>query len=173
MNSQQVLLAVFGVVLLIVAGYFGWRQLKLLRWLKDQPQLSLEDRIYYRRQAVRRLVGCLLLVVLALQIGGLFYWDVFGRLEQLSAVGDDAQARGVKLGPDDMTEEQKEFLRFAWNYIAFTVLTVLLLVVMAMLDVMSIRRYGMRHRRRISEDRRAMLERQLPNLRWNRSNGAG
>jgi hypothetical protein len=171
MSSQQVLLALFGVGLVIVAGYFGWRQYRQLQWLRAQTNLSLEDRIYFRRQIVRRLMGCLVLLVLAVQIAGLFYWDILGQLDRLSAIGDEARAKDVKLGPEDMKPEQREFLNFALTYLLVMALSILLLMLVAMIDVMAIRRYGMRHRRRIREDRRAMLERQLPNLRWNRSNG--
>ncbi len=172
MDSQQAFLIVFGTGLLAVAGYLGWRQVQQIHWLRGQATLSLEDRLYFRRQIVCRLIGCLLLAVLAVQIGGLCYFDLFGQLKQIGAIGDAAKEQGVKLGPEDMKDQDREFLNFSLTYLMVIVLVVLVLMLVALVDVMAIRRYGMRHRRRIREDRQAMLERQLPNLRWGRGDRA-
>ncbi len=175
MSSQQLFLIVLGVGLLLVAGIFGWRQVRMIGWLREQSHLSLEDRIYFRRQVVRRLLGCLLLAILAAQIGGLFYFDLFGRLDQIGAKGDqakaDAEAKGIKVKPEDLDDQDREFLNFGLTYLMFMALTILVMMLVAIMDVMAIRRYGMRHRRRIREDRQAMLERQLPQLKWGRGNG--
>ena len=60
---------VFGIVLVVVllgmAGFFGWRQLLTLRIVRTSAALADEDRRYMRRQAWRRLTCSVVMVVLA------------------------------------------------------------------------------------------------------------
>jgi uncharacterized membrane protein YfcA len=62
-------------VLLSLAGYYAWRQCRMLRGLGRSMVLGDEDRTYYRRQAWRRLVGCVFMVLIA---GFLGAWYVLG-----------------------------------------------------------------------------------------------
>src|SRR5204863_5194109 len=53
------------VVLLVLAGYYGWRQVQALRRLRSAGDLPQEERTYIRHQAWRRLFCCGLMVLLA------------------------------------------------------------------------------------------------------------
>jgi hypothetical protein len=151
------------LTLLGISFYYAWRQFKTLRWLRTQEQMMPEDRQYYRRQAIRRLIGCGLTLVLALLLIGIFALGVMEGLDRLIARGESAKKEGRVL-----TDEEEDFVRFSFKYVGVLMLVLLVLLVVVFLDLMAIRRFGMRHRKRIREDRRAMLMRQLPLLRRER-----
>jgi hypothetical protein len=162
--SELAFTALLAVVLLGTAAYFGWRQLQTLRRLRTETGTPAEDRNYFRRQAIRRLVCCALMVLLAgLMIGWFFlhphYQEVLRQLE----------ARGAEAQP---TDEQRGFLRFFACYCITLLLAVMVLIFLAAVDFSAIARYGMRHRRRLQADHRAELESQLARLRSQR-NGNG
>jgi len=160
---EQVFAIVLIFTLLGVSGYFAWRQFRTLQWLKTQPQMMPEDRTYYRRQVIRRLMGCGLTLILAGLLIGIFAFGVMAGLDQLAAQGGQARKDGTKL-----TEEQQDFVRFSFSYLGVLMLVLFVLLSVVFVDVMAIRRFGMRHRKRIRDDRRAMLMRQLPLLRRER-----
>lgn len=163
---QYVFSAFIVLALLALAGYFGWKQLQTGRWLRTQPQLPAEDRTYFRRQGYRRYFGCVLAVGLAGLFVGLLVFDIPSRLEEFATRGEEAKARGEANPP--MSDEERDFLGFSFAYIWGMIGVALALIVIAVLDLMAIRRYGMRQRRRIRADREAMLQRQLPLLRRDR-----
>jgi hypothetical protein len=145
---------------LIAALVLGYRQMIQLRRLKGQEaQLSEEDRVYYRWSTRRRVTGCILLLVLAAMLAGLYLFDIAAGLEDLAAIAEQARGTGQK-----MTPEQRAFVYRSMIYVGTLLLVVCLLLGLASWDILAIRRYGMRHRQRIRDDRRAMLERQLPLL---------
>lgn len=152
-------------VLLLLAGYFGWRQVQTLRWLKTQEQMPPEDRVYTRRQCFRRLVGSVLMVSLAGLIGGYFLLEI--RLERLLDMSAQFKAHGQDV--PSLTEQDRDFVILGLGYVGLIALLLFGMLVLAFLELTAIRRFGMRHRKRIHEDRRAMLQRQLPLLRRSRN----
>ena len=148
------------LALLGMSLWFAYRQVEMLRWMRSEPQMLPEDRRYYRAQVVRRFIGCGLTFVLACLLGGMFVFGVLDGLDRLSALGDQARQDGTHL-----TEEQWDFMRFWWSYVLIIMLVLFVLLVLGFADLVAIRRFGMRHRKRIREDRKAMLMRQLPLLR--------
>jgi ABC-type Fe3+ transport system permease subunit len=151
-------------LLFLLAVVFAWRQVQALRQLKTLENLSTEDRSYFRRQALRRLFGCALMFVLAAMMLGLFVFDILTGLDSLVEAGKKAKADGGTI-----TEEQEDFFRYCVNYVIGMALLLLLLLIVAFVELGAIRRYGMRHRKRIRDDRRAMLQRQLPLLHRERN----
>ncbi len=164
MNSLSPLIAWLIVLFVLgVAAYFARQQVQTLRHSRRED-LSPEDRRYFRRQVWRRLFGCALLVAIAVLIA-LSY--VTGQEERIDALGDQIQAQ-VAAGERQLQPEQAALRRFyAWYWI--TVLLLLLaLIGVATVDMLAIRRYGLRHFRKIRDDRRAMLEQHLAELRRER-----
>lgn len=150
--------------LLCFSGIFAWRQVQTLRWLAEKENVSPEDRTYYRRRSYRRLVGCLLTAVLAALFVGLFAFGIMQELDRLVDAAKGAQAEGRTLSP-----EEEAFLAYGLRYVCAIGVVVLALLALAFVDLLATRRYGMRHRKRIQDDRRAMLQRQLPLLRQERN----
>ena len=154
----------FIVILLFLSGWFGWQQIQNLRKLDHRGQLSTEDYSYFRRQCYRRLIGCFLTALLAFMLIGWYIFGVGDRVDQLASRVGEAHAHGAKLQENDLQPHEKADLWFGWNYVMIMCLVVFAWMGVACMDLMAIRRYGMRHRKRIRDDRMAMLRRQLP--RW-------
>jgi hypothetical protein len=154
---------VAGIVItaaLLAALLLGWRQAKQWQWLRaNDIALSAEDRSYHTWSIRRRFLGCLLLLSLAAMIYGLYAFNISSGLEALMNEGDQVRGTGINL-----TDEQREFVYSSMRYVGAMMIVLLALFVVAAWDIHAIRRYGQRHRQRIRDDRRAMLERQLPLL---------
>jgi hypothetical protein len=148
------------VVLFGVAGFTLWLQMRTLRQL-PQRQLPDEEMRYLRWQAWRRLAtsGLLLLLAILFVIALAFQGNP---AQQLA----DEQAAAREAGEElPLTPEQKRFARiWGWNWIAI-LLALFLIVLLVAIDFWSIRRYGLRERRKLNEDRRAMMQRQLHRMR--------
>lgn len=157
--EQTVAWIVVGVTL-VAAFSLGYRQLHVRTWLKaNEVSLSPEDLKYHRWSIRRRLAGCVLLILLAAMIAGIYWFNIASGLEELMAQGERAKTTGEKL-----TAEQEAFLYSSMRYVISLLLVLMLIFFLVGWDILAIRRYGIRHRQRIRDDRRAMLERQLPLL---------
>jgi hypothetical protein len=164
-NSLSPLIAWLLVLIILgIAAYFARQQFRTLRGLKLQEGLAGEDRSYLRSQAWRRLVGCLLLVAIAGLLSG---WYLTGQDAGIDALGDQLQAQKAA-GEPVPRPEQEQAKRFYLYYLIVVLLLLLALVLVAAIDFIAIRRYSRRHFRKLYDDRRAMLERQLAELRRER-----
>jgi hypothetical protein len=153
---------------LAVAGVFARQQVITLRGLPERAELSQEDRTYFRRQAWRRLVGCVLLVAIAAMMS---VWFLSGQHIRIDEVGDDIQAR--RAAGQQLTPDQERAQRFFAYYWILVLSLLMVLVILAAIDLNAIRRFAARHVRQIRDDRRAMLERELAELRRQRGLGRG
>ncbi len=162
---QKFLGAVLILPLLVASLLFVRQQWRTLQWLDAQEHLPREDRQYYRWRSYRRLVGCGLMLALALLLIHFFFFGVMDRMDELVARSDEARAGGLPL-----TAKEEADAYSLLTYVGVIALLLFVLLAVAFVDLMAIRRYGMRHRQRIREDRQAMLQRQLPQL-WRDRNG--
>jgi hypothetical protein len=162
---QQIVVTVVLIALLGgLAGYFAWRQIQTLRDLREDDNLPSEDRRYFRRQAWRRLVGCGLMMLLLGLFGGTFFFE--GAVAQFAEERQAAREQGPE---PEFSPEQRLLMKFYGGYWIAILLLVLGLVGIAFVDLLAIRRYGQRHFRKLQEDRRAMIERQVARLRQERN----
>lgn len=158
---------VFGValvvVLLVLAVFYAWRQILLLRRV---PNSGSDESRFQRSLAVRRLVNSGLMVVLALLLAGALVF-----LEQPAQdLADQQDARELAGKDTKLAGAEKEFARaYSIYWIAF-LLVFLAVVVLAGADLVAIRRYAVEQFRKLREDRRAMIERETARLREERSN---
>jgi hypothetical protein len=153
------------LVLFALGGYFGWRQIQTLRKLPAQESLARDDRRYILTQVWVRLTSCFLLIVFAGMLAGTY----------LS--GQEQQARELSQQKKDdnqnLTDEQKQFGQRWLAYWLVMILILFVVVCLAFYDLFSIRRFGLRHYRKIQEDRRAMIERQVALMRTQRNGHDG
>jgi hypothetical protein len=157
--AEPILGALIVVVLVVLAVWFGQKQIEVLRDRPAVDNLVPEDQRYVRRQAWRRLVGCGLMLALA---GLLTGWYLFGFHEfanELLALPEPVDGRSVR------TPEQDQMLRYCLYYFIGAIAVLLGMLGVAALDLLSIRSYALRHHRQIMADRRAMIERQVARLR--------
>jgi len=160
---------IFGVLLVIVllgmAGYYGWRQVQALRDMRrGGDNLPVEDRRYARNMAWRRLLGSVLMLLFAGLLIGSFTLEEPAK--ELGEQGEAALANGEEFVP---SQEQSDFRDFYVKYWIVALLVLLAIVTLAALDFFAIRRFGRRHYRQIQEDRRAMIEREVSRLRGQRN----
>jgi hypothetical protein len=158
------IIVILVTLLLGWAGYSAWRQVQTLRALPDAENLPPEDLRYMRNQAWLRLTGSGLMVTLAALLALSFI--VEKPAQALLDEGDAARARGEE--PAD-TPEHRLLLKYDLAYWIVVLLVMLGMVGIALADMMGIRRFGQRHYRKIQEDRRAMIARQVARLRRDRN----
>jgi hypothetical protein len=157
---EKIVAAIVVLIALLAALLLSWRQWKQWRWFQaNKDELSEEDQRYYRWSLGRRIAGCILLFVLAGMLFGIYAFDIASGLDQLRH-----QVENGANGKRQLSEEQLAFVLNSWRYVIGLLLLVMVLFILAGWDIYAIRRFGQRHRQRIRDDRRAMLERQLPIL---------
>jgi hypothetical protein len=158
------------LALLALSGYYGRQQVQSLRHYRhDGPGGGLPDEEirYERRKAYRRLVSCILTLVLAVLLATLltvYEWPAHQLAEQRA--GFDRET-----APPLAAADTPLLRAWAWTWIAFLVV-LMLVVFLAAFDLYSTRRYALRQYRKIQADRRAMIERQANRMRRDR-NGHG
>jgi hypothetical protein len=158
----------FGVVIVAVTGavgaYYAWRQAQALRRLRVDASLADDERQFQRNQAWRRLVGAVLLLLCAILFVGVLFLE--GPAAELVRQGGDAVAHGEQ---PQMDAAQKDFLRLYGGYVIVLLLLVLGLLGIAGYEIFAIRRYSVRHLRRIQDERRAMIAHETARLRRERN----
>jgi ABC-type Fe3+ transport system permease subunit len=159
---------VFGVVIIIVllamAIFFAWRQGKTLRGLHYATEQDEDERRYLRRQAWRRLICSALMVVLAVLLAASFFLE--DAASKLVREGESNQQQGIKR---PLQAEEQRFLNLYQEFWGVACLVLFLIIVIAGIDYMAIRRYGDRQYRQIQADRKAMIESELARLRSQRN----
>jgi hypothetical protein len=150
--------------LLGVAGFYTWRQVVLLRRLGQRPDLGSEEHSFLRRQAWRRLINSGLMLILA----GLFAFALVYLEGPVQQVADEREAMPAENTPP-LTPQQAHLVNL-WLGLYIAILLVLLAVLFfAAVDLWSTRRYARKAYRKLQDDRRAMIERQVIRLRQERN----
>ncbi len=165
------LIPVFAGLLAVLAVWFAWLQVRQLFWLRDQPHLTHDDRQHFKWQIIRRLAGCFLMLAAAVMLAGLMGMRILDRLDELILRSNQARIEEKPLAP--LTEEERSFVLFSFAYVGVLMGAIVLLIGLGLWEIRSIRKHGIRHRRRIREDERTMLERQLPLLYQERQRSTG
>jgi hypothetical protein len=160
--AELIFFVVLIVLLLLLAGYFGWKQLQTLRGLRRPSSETAEDRRFLHRQAIRRLVCCALMLLLAgLLIGNLFLDSSYREMM-------DERKRDLERGVE-ASQEHKDFARFFTAYWAATLFVLFTLITLAGFDFWAIARFGLRQRRQLQADHRAILHEELARFRRQRN----
>jgi flagellar biosynthesis/type III secretory pathway M-ring protein FliF/YscJ len=152
--------AVLVGVLIVLAAFYAWRQVLMLRRLRGPHGLSDEEARWRRGQAWRRLAGSALMLVMA----GLLAWAVLGMGNQAQQLAD--------AGPAADTPEAHQFFRVYFLVWAAFLLLLVALIFLVAADIWSTRRFSTRAQRKILDDKKAMLQREVARMRGER-NGHG
>jgi hypothetical protein len=166
-NTQLIFSILTVVVLLGLAGYYGWCQRQTLVRVRTDSSLSVAERNFLSGQARRRIVGCLFMALFAVQLVGLFPFDQ--RLTALGQAGQEARERGED---PSMTPEQKTLLRQSVAYVIGLLLVLLILFAIAGMEFFAIRRFSILQMRQIQADRREMIADETARLRRERDDHA-
>ncbi|MGE3806439.1 MAG: hypothetical protein AB7K24_17360 [Gemmataceae bacterium] len=167
MDPKQAEIVYAGAIVLVLfglAGFYGWRQLQTLRQLPGNPDLDADDRRYHHSQAWRRLICCVLMGLLASMMVGYYALGIHERGARVRPAAIDDPA--AKQAAEDARQNYISLLSVYWLTATGLIVAILFL---AMFDLMAIRRYGLRHMRRLQSDHRAMLEQQVAAMRSQRN----
>ncbi len=163
--SQIIFGAVLVLVLLFVAVLYIVRQVLALRRLRATEEMALEERAYLYGRARRRLVTSLLLFLL----GGMLLVDLVFLEVPAHQLADQREKMGQQGDSTPLNDEQRSFARvYGWFFVLF-LLVLMIVVFLAALDFWATRQYGLRQHRKIIDDRRAMIEREVSRLRQERN----
>jgi hypothetical protein len=186
-------LLIFGTILVMVlwcvATVYFVRQLGALRRLRGSPDLPEDESTYQRQQAWRRLAGSLLMFLLcALLAGYLIFLEapaqqlaeqraaaraaqgasIVGLLASPPGEGPFLAASALNGHEMPLTPDEDLFARFFAGFWVFFLLVLLAVVVLAALDLWATRRYAVRERQKIRDERRAVVAEELARLRRER-----
>lgn len=163
--SQIIFGAILVLVLLFVAVLYIVRQVLALRRLRATEEMALEERAYLHGRARRRLVTSLLLLVL----GGMLLIDLVFLEVPAQRLADQRAKMQQQSDSPPFNEEQRSFARvYGWFFVLF-LLVLMIVVFLAGLDYWTTRQYGLRQRRKLLDDRRAMIEREVTRMRQERN----
>ena len=161
MGTRQIL---FGVAIVIVTaglgGYYAWRQWQALRRLRAEPALDADEHTFQRNQAWRRLAGAVLLLLIAGVFAAVLGFE--GPAARLVQTGEQNAAQGEQR---PLNEPEKDFMRLWGGAVIVLLLLLLGLIGVAGYEIFAIRRYSVRHMRRIQDERRAMIAHETARLR--------
>jgi putative copper export protein len=156
--TQLICVALAIPVLLGLSFFFAWRQFVLLRGLRGGPELPAAESRQERRQAYRRFVSCGLLALLALLLAGA---QLFLE-ERADNLIDEQSAQPQEEGaPSAFTPAQRDFARLYGMYWIVCLVVLMAIVALAGIDLWETRRRGLRERRKLLDDQRVMLRRQI------------
>lgn len=141
-------------VLVFVAVFFGLRQRTTLAQVRRDPEMTADDRAYYLKQARRRLLCSVLLIVVAGLLVGWFFVD-------------DVSMRELPPGQEP-SQEDKDAARFIALYWIVLLCVLMGILLLASFDLIATARFGMRRVRQLEQERRAALEMEAARLRRRR-----
>ena len=167
MNEQGELVAmsVLAVLIVLVGGYYLFTAIRTLRRTSPRFEMLPDERQFLRRQACRRLINSVLMLVLAGLLIGAYTMGMPKRLVEINDERENKMVDGVK---PPLTKEQKTFVWFFGGSVIAFLSLLFVIVMLAGLDLMATRRYALLALRKIQTDRRAMIERQLEKWREER-----
>jgi hypothetical protein len=161
-NPSELAFGLVAVTVLVgLAAYVSWRQVRTLRHLRAHPEMPPEDHLYHRGQARLRLTLSVLMLVLAgLLVGSYFFEEP---LQQLIHARD-----GAKPAPAEKAAQWDFALGFFayWGVVLLVLGAMLVLVVM---DMRAIARFGVRQRRRLRDEFNTTLANEVVRLRGRRN----
>jgi uncharacterized protein YneF (UPF0154 family) len=156
-------MAIIGLIVLVlvgIAGFYGRRQWRALRALPTQD-LPPADRAHFRSQAVRRLLTCGVMLLLAGMIAGIYLSGLDEQVAQQLA--ENAQTHDAL-----QAEANRPLYRLYVRWWVGILLLVFALLILAGLDLWATRRYAVRHLHQLRADHRAELDIQVARLRRER-----
>lgn len=160
---------IFGValvlVLLSVAILYIVRQIVALRRLRASEEMAVEERVYLYGRARRRLITSLLLLLLGVMLAG----ALISLEPQAQRLVEEQEAKEQQGDATPLNPEQSLFARFWLSFWILFLLILMAVVFLAALDYWATRRFGLRQHRKIIDDRRAMIEREVSRMRQERN----
>jgi heme A synthase len=145
----------FGVIIILVllgvAGFFGWQQIQNLQLLRNKRDLPPDERIFLRRQIRRRLVCSVLMFLFAGLLAG---WLVI-----------DSNLPDLRPANPDEKPGENPWIVMTALYITCILFVLFAILALAGIDLIATARFGFRSQRLLEIERRAVLEAEAARLR--------
>ncbi len=166
MEVAQIIAYLISTVLAALGVGFAAQQRATLRRLKSETELADDERSYQRNQALLRLTCCVLMLILGGLVAGAYAFGLEGRATELGKAMQVQRDRGEE---PVLTPDERQFRKFYLGYWIVTLLVLLAIVILASIDVWTIRRFQRRQMAKLNADRREMIEEQVAILRSRRN----
>jgi hypothetical protein len=157
-NTELIFGTLLVLLLLGLAGFYSWRQIRMLRTLARDHSFSTDERRYLQRQAWRRIACSVLMVIFAGLLVGSYF--VEGNLDSLH------QEAGQSSKPNS---EQREFIYFYSSYWIVGILLFFGILVLAALDLFATRRFTLGQVKQMQDSHQVLLDQQAARLRGQRN----
>jgi hypothetical protein len=165
--NEWVAMSLLAGLLVLVGGYYLLTAIRTLRRTTPAYEMLPDERRFLRRQAWRRLVNSLLMLILAGLLVGAYLAGLPQRAAEIDRDREMAAQAANGVTPK-LTDEQRQFIRFFMSGVIVFLMLLFVIVMMAGLDLLATRRYALYKFRQIQTDRRAMIQRQLDKWREER-----
>ena len=159
---ERYVLPAASFVLVVLGVWFAFRQNRILPQVAGGTEPLRGRSALLPPHGLAAMAGSALLIVLAVMLAGLFGMGILDKLDELRDLGPLARN-----GQRQLTDEERAFLTFGINYVLILLLVLVLTMGVAVVDLMAIRRYGMRHRRRLRKIARRCWTVNCPNSTMN------
>ncbi|MBM4072005.1 MAG: hypothetical protein FJ271_24230 [Planctomycetes bacterium] len=162
MTLEITLGCLLAAVLVGLALFFARAQFKTLASLRRQSGLAVDDRLYLRKQAIRRLLCCFLMVVFASMLAGWFFLE-----ERLSRpLNEEELELRAKARPQELVHHRgkEQTLRVITVYWAAALIVLFAMLLLAAIDLMATARFGFRHYRQLEAEKKSIIEDEV--ARW-------
>lgn len=163
--NEWIAMSVLAGLLVLVGGYYLVTGIRTLRRTTPAFEMLPDERRFLRRQAWRRIVNSVLMLLLSAQLVGAYAAGLPQRTDEIGNERERAAVNGVK---PPLTDEQRQFVRFFGGCVIAFMVQLGVVVGMAGLDLWATRRYALTKFRQIQTERRAMIERQIAKWREER-----
>jgi MFS family permease len=168
-NNASVIALVFAAGLVLLGVLTATWQVRGLRALAERKHVPSDEYDYFRGRYRRRLVTAALLMSIGAMIGGAYLSGMAQATEQLGQPrdGEDDQPK------PEMTDDQKEFVRFLTAYWSVVLVLVFALVGLATVDAFATRRFWLAQYRALRDDHQTRLRRDLAVYKQHREQTRG
>ena len=168
MNTPMAVALGLSAVLVILAVGTVVRQYRSLRRLARGPAVPSDDGRYLRNQAWRRILNSVFLLVLAGMLSGSYLSGMEDRADEIARTADARRKAAATAAEGDapvvvpeQSAELRDFARFYFAWWIAILLVLMLVVILAFFDLWSTRKYAWQQLRRIRDEQRTLLERDL------------
>jgi uncharacterized protein (DUF2062 family) len=157
--AEQFFASLIVGILIGLALFYGVRQWLALRALRRSSQHPSGELAFHRNQARRRLLTCFLMLTFASILATSY---ILG-YERLAVEMGDKHEPPI---PDDVRDAFLRQYQAIWGTLLFLLFA---MVVLALVDLFAIQRYTRLKLRKLHDDRRAALDRQIQIFRSERN----
>lgn len=143
--------------LVTLGGVSGWQQVREMRKLRDRKLVPSDEFAYLKGRYRRRLLVGVLLVVIGGLFAGTYLSGMTARIDEMGQK-KPTDADGEK---KQMTEAEKELVRFYYGIWAGVALLTFLVICLAVVDALASRRYWLKIYREMREEHNSQMRRDL------------